>query len=471
VQITHSGSPTSLCFFVQVKGTTNPKEVNECIGYSISAKKISQYMQMPNPVLFVLCSIGEIEDTDTAYFCWVREAMRDKVLAKNETKWTSQETISLTIPLNQRLSLDVFKKTIKPVVDAFALRHVRQENAHLDIVDQGRENLSSLLSSGILLEKFGLDTEDPKIVTAISFMAEGGRLQDLGLHKDAISYFRAAEQLLPYDELFLAESFSWDALGNMQDAINACERGLSHHPAHPYLLSHKGNVLFRNGQLQEAFDFHVRAARAKPKDGLLWANAGATAEYISSTLHGQDERNTLEASARLYEKAVLCSPRNDFILTDYGLVCSKLYRFPQASAILEKAITINPNNLTARRRIVRVYLSLKRYDEAQSQVNAITALGGRDRETDNLEALIVSNRSVDMKDTYAEMMRVMKDLEFEKQVSEENEPTSLTQKYQKTTEFVSVQAESQQSEVRKKLGRNDLCTCGSGKKYKKCCGT
>ena len=26
------------------------------------------------------------------------------------------------------------------------------------------------------------------------------------------------------------------------------------------------------------------------------------------------------------------------------------------------------------------------------------------------------------------------------------------------------------SQTHKKIGRNDLCPCGSGKKYKKCCG-
>ncbi|MCL2166154.1 MAG: SEC-C metal-binding domain-containing protein [Clostridiales bacterium] len=33
-----------------------------------------------------------------------------------------------------------------------------------------------------------------------------------------------------------------------------------------------------------------------------------------------------------------------------------------------------------------------------------------------------------------------------------------------------MEAEKKQPAVSGKIGRNDLCPCGSGKKYKKCCG-
>ena len=39
------------------------------------------------------------------------------------------------------------------------------------------------------------------------------------------------------------------------------------------------------------------------------------------------------------------------------------------------------------------------------------------------------------------------------------------------TEFLSPPANTQPQAVRVKVGRNDQCPCGSGKKFKKCCGT
>ncbi|MGD0819412.1 MAG: DUF4365 domain-containing protein [Desulfomonilia bacterium] len=413
VQITRRGSPTPLSFFVQVKGTTNIKETGSSLVYSLSTKKLKQYMKTPLPVLFVLCDIREEEDADIAYFCWVREAIRDEVLAGrvNEASWASQETVSLAIPIKQRLSLDIFLEEIQPVIDTFAIRHVQQENEHLAVVDKSKKAITSLLSSGRLKE-FGLNTEDPKTVTALEFMSEGGRLQDQARHMEAIYYFKAAEKLLPHDETFLAESFSWEALGNLQEAVSACERGLVHHPGHPYLLSQLGVYYFRSGQIHEAFDLHVRAAHAKPEDGGLWANAGATAELIASTLHGEDAQAALEASARFFEKAHHCNPQSDFILNDFGLVCSRLYRFPKAVALFEKAIAINPKNITARRRLARAYLSLKQYDEAHAQVLTIYAMGARDKETENMEALIEDNRAGPRKDSYAQMMNSMRRFEF-----------------------------------------------------------
>jgi len=40
----------------------------------------------------------------------------------------------------------------------------------------------------------------------------------------------------------------------------------------------------------------------------------------------------------------------------------------------------------------------------------------------------------------------------------------------KTFENQGEEAEKKPVRVGKKIGRNDLCPCGSGKKYKKCCG-
>ena len=134
-------------------------------------------------------------------------------------------------------------------------------------------------------------------------------------------------------EMFLAESFSWESTGNLAEAINTCERGLLAHPKNPYLLSRIGTFLFRRGQLVEAFNFHRQAAEAEPNDGRLWAEVGATAEYIASTLVGGEARAALETSAQLYERAVMLTPNDDFILTYFGLVYSKLYRFPKAAGV------------------------------------------------------------------------------------------------------------------------------------------
>ena len=38
------------------------------------------------------------------------------------------------------------------------------------------------------------------------------------------------------------------------------------------------------------------------------------------------------------------------------------------------------------------------------------------------------------------------------------------------TSFVQMWRPGSRSEKKQKIGRNDPCPCGSGKKYKKCCG-
>ena len=70
-------------------------------------------------------------------------------------------------------------------------------------------------------------------------------------------------------------------------------------------------------------------------------------------------------------------------------------------------MALNPRNVTARRRLASAYLSLTRYREALEQVAAITALGARDQEIENMERLIVDNMDGPRKDSWA---RIQKDL-------------------------------------------------------------
>lgn len=413
VQITKQGSPTPLNFFVQVKGTTNPRKSNESLFFSVSTEKLKQYMETPLPVLFVLCSIGSDEESDMAYYCWVREAVRDSILSRRNSDDPSffQKTFSLTIPLSQVLSLEVFKKSIQPTIEVFALRHVRQENDHLETMAKARSAVADVLTPEVA-RKYGLDIGDPKTITALNLMTEGVLMQIRGRHLEAISYFQAAERILPYFETFIKESLGWESAGHLDEAIKACERGIVAHPKNPYLLSQMGTFLFRRGQLVEAFNLHLQAAEAEPRDGRLWAEAGATAEYIASTLNGGEERIALEKSAQLYERAVMFVPNDDFILADFGLVYSKLYRFPKAAGILEKAVALNSKNVTARRRLASAYLSLRRYQDALEQIAAITALGARDHEIDNLERLIIDNMDGPRKDSWAQIQKCMKELKF-----------------------------------------------------------
>jgi len=47
------------------------------------------------------------------------------------------------------------------------------------------------------------------------------------------------------------------------------------------------------------------------------------------------------------------------------------------------------------------------------------------------------------------------------------EKTAVEQHSHKNVDLVHEKAKNEEGE---KVGRNDLCPCGSGKKYKKCCG-
>jgi len=82
------------------------------------------------------------------------------------------------------------------------------------------------------------------------------------------------------------------------------------------------------------------------------------------------------------------------------------------------------------------------------------------------------NQNPDMFDLTPERVRSLKErLENQQLTAEDRELyIQMLEVYQQFSRSVSSQDDEKSSPVQDKIGRNESCPCGSGKKYKRCCG-
>jgi preprotein translocase subunit SecA len=69
-----------------------------------------------------------------------------------------------------------------------------------------------------------------------------------------------------------------------------------------------------------------------------------------------------------------------------------------------------------------------------------------------------------------EIIKVLFTIQLQNEAEEEAELERMKEQMEASNENISLGTEVSQPKIGKKIARNEPCPCGSGKKYKQCCG-
>ena len=201
VQITKKGIPTGLNFFIQLKGTQAPKIKSKSISYSLSTKKLIQYLETSLPVLFVITLLNKNNAAyDKSYYCWIRKHVRELISKHQHAPdwWLSQKSVTIKIPRKQVLNQKSCNSIIEPYVTSYAVRHINQEEQHIEI-SQALNSLSTRVEnfdSFFQQQNIAKDNEDANQVKQLFLL--GKLCQEESKHEEALSYFESANKLAPF---------------------------------------------------------------------------------------------------------------------------------------------------------------------------------------------------------------------------------------------------------------------------------
>jgi len=415
VQVTEGGIPKNVNFFIQVKGSQSLQAVGTDIKHVLSTKKMLQYLETPLPVLFVVCHISSKGPRcDVAYYCWIRQYVRntlEQTIPKPEA-WMGQKTMTIRIPRSQVLTPSACVRNILPFLESFTARHVAQEEHHISFLQRCEDLAEILQNCEHYFSRTDVTSDSESVLRIKQLLVAGHLLAEQARHAEAIAYFQAANALLPMPDTWLSQSYSHEALGDLSATRTACAEGLKLDPENVFLWSNMGTALFRLGRLEEALSCHERVVHMQEQSPRLWANLAATLEYLASTQAGGKARETLLRALVCFEKALELDDSDASILSDMGLVLNKLYRFPQAIHVLERAVSLAPQAVSAWLRLGNACLSERDYGRAREVVDHLVAMGVDGKETRTLAALVDMNRQGEHADSWAELMQAMRDSEL-----------------------------------------------------------
>lgn len=431
VQITKNGIPTGHSFFIQLKGTISRNLTNQKISYSLSTKKLVQYLENPSPILFVIAELNKNEaDYDKAYYCWIRNHTRELIASQRQSPewWTSQKSITIKISRKNILNQKTSNAIIEPYIRSYSIRHTSQEEQHI-AESQVLYDLSRRLNNfDFFLNQHGLKGDCDEAINAKHLYLLGRLCLEESKYEESLSYFQAANKILPTPDAMLNMSYCYNSINEITLAIEACERGLKLDNTNPLLWGNLGTSFFKIGEFEKALKCHEQSAMLEPDNARMLALVGATLEYMSS-MDFAKSLDLLRKSQKYYEKALQIAPDDDFILTDAGLIQDKLYKFRHAAALYEKAVSINPKNITAWIRLARARMANKEYLRAKEAIFELYKLGVDTKEVKNLEQHILMNESGEYKDSWSQLMQLMKKALMD---TDDNNPTSLIQPPQKS---------------------------------------
>lgn len=229
---------------------------------------------------------------------------------------------------------------------------------------------------------------------------------------------------------------------------------LSHHLKTNLWLDGEYSVGFLDESLAADLDDAILARRSdwqgkKTPTGILTKYQNTFFEKIIKAIETKDYEKSVDfglSLLKLSEKAI-----NDFNLSIKTLVNrtkqdNKTHDF---SLFFEKfGLTCHVANITNKAEFEEASIRLQYHIDVKKYIKKSKFWYGILINASNNEAILISMMDFEWK----------KDLEFEKNI-----PQELAENKQ------SINIKDFRKEINKKIGRNDPCICGSGKKYKKCC--
>ena len=187
VQLTDSGRPTGMSFFIQLKGTTSPRFVKNTLTLVLPTRKVTQYLEMSLPVLLVVSDVRRC----TSYYAWIREQMCQLLCSPRQRPGLAlgRQSMTLRIPRAQVLTQAVCETVLKPYLQAFHVRHVQREDDHIAFLQRAQDVSHGLGQFDRYLSARAFSLDSQSLQRAKHNYVAARLLQNEGRHREALLRF------------------------------------------------------------------------------------------------------------------------------------------------------------------------------------------------------------------------------------------------------------------------------------------
>jgi len=197
-------------------------------------------------------------------------------------------------------------------------------------------------------------------------------------------------------------------------------------------------------------------------------------------------RKKHERGIRIMESHLRENQNDTYMLTKLGESYNSSGRYDEAIAVFEKSIAINPNIAETHKNMGNSYFDKGMFDEAVIEFEKSIAIDPHIADTHNNLGMAYYSRGLPDKaiSEYMEALAIEPDFAeahynlalaygakgaADKEISEYKKALAVNPGLSEARANLSLAVRKAVGSP-KKSGRNDPCPCGSGKKYKKCCG-
>lgn len=379
VQISKSGISSGFSFFLQLKGTMNSKYKDGKLIFKLSTKHLKQYLSENKPILLIVCDVSHHDFTKhVPYYCWVQEYIRYTLDFEGNKPnwWEHQKTITVKILKENILTKEESKSKIFDYVKNFQVKFYRYESNLQNYYFNCDPLYKKIENIDLYLKANSISLDDQILDKLKRYYWIGRLLQEDSKYKEAIFYFLKAQSIIETPIVSIDLGFSYSHSGEELKALEAFNLAISLDPEDSYALANIGTSLFLMGEFEEALNCHQKAVELNPAEPYMWVCAAATLEYIATEIQITKRDVLLTKCLIYYQNALKLKSHDDYILTEMGLVLFKMYKFKQSVPILERAVFINPYNITAWTRLSRSYVMIQKYREAYNAIERVIELGG-----------------------------------------------------------------------------------------------
>ncbi len=213
---------------------------------------------------------------------------------------------------------------------------------------------------------------------------------------------------------------------------------------------------------------------------------GITIRHYGYEPSVMQSRKKHERGIRIMESHLRENQNDTYMLTKLGESYNSSGRYDEAIAVFEKSIAINPNIAETHKNMGNSYFDKGMLDEAVIEFEKSIAIDPRIADTHNNLGLAYYSRGLPDKaiSEYMEALAIEPDFAeahynlalaygakgaADKEISEYKKALAVNPGLSEARANLSLAVRKAVGSP-KKTGRNDPCPCGSGKKYKKCCG-